>query len=106
VTDAPDLTHLLSPTDVGPVTPCSRVVSTSHQTGLVHDYLPTDDLIADHGAPRGGFLPEIIGYERLREIVHDQGAQLLVQSPGVTRSRVRPGSRHRPVGGPEPALKD
>lgn len=92
----------------------NRVVSTSHQTGLVHDHLPTDDLIAYHGARArggvgaifieatavhqsglltahtiGGFLPEIVGaYERLRDAVHDHGARLLVQLLHAGREQI------------------
>src|SRR5689334_18420735 len=82
---------LLSPVALGPVTLRNRVVSTSHQTSLVHDHLPTDDLVAYHEARArggvgaiffeatavhptglltphtlGGYLPGIVGgYERL-----------------------------------------
>ncbi len=46
---------LLTPVDLGPAHLRNRVVSTSHQTGLVHDHLPTDDLVAYHAArARGG----------------------------------------------------
>ena len=83
----------------------NRVVSTSHQTSLVQDHLPTDDLLAYHGARArggvgaifleatavhesglltahtiGGFHPQIVGaYERLCERVQEHGARLLVQ---------------------------
>jgi 2,4-dienoyl-CoA reductase-like NADH-dependent reductase (Old Yellow Enzyme family) len=96
---------LLTPVDLGPVTLANRVVSTSHQTGLVHDHLPTDDLCAYHAARArggvgaifleatavdpsglltshtlGGFLPEIVpGYRRLADAVHSHGSRLLVQ---------------------------
>src|SRR3712207_9375783 len=47
--------RLLEPLALGPVELPNRVVSTSHQTGLVHDHLPTPDLLAYHGArARGG----------------------------------------------------
>ena len=47
--------ELLTPVDLGPVRLMNRVVSTSHQTGLVHDHLPTPDLVAYHEArARGG----------------------------------------------------
>jgi 2,4-dienoyl-CoA reductase-like NADH-dependent reductase (Old Yellow Enzyme family) len=100
-----DLPHLLSPVAVGPLSLRNRVVSTSHQTGLVDDHLPTDDLLAYHEArARGGvgaifieataidlsglltghtiagFLPEIVPvYERLAERVHGHGARVFVQ---------------------------
>ncbi|MQA05355.1 MAG: FAD-dependent oxidoreductase [Streptosporangiales bacterium] len=47
MTDA-GLAHVLSPLTVGPVGLRNRVVSTAHQTGLVHDHLPTSDLVAYH----------------------------------------------------------
>jgi 2,4-dienoyl-CoA reductase-like NADH-dependent reductase (Old Yellow Enzyme family) len=47
--------HLLSPLDVGPVRLRNRVVSTSHQTGLVHDNVPGPELAAYHAErARGG----------------------------------------------------
>ncbi|MGH2915385.1 MAG: FAD-dependent oxidoreductase [Solirubrobacteraceae bacterium] len=100
-----DLPHLLSPTQVGPVTLRNRVVSTSHQTGLVHEHLPTEDLVAYHAARArggagaifleatavhpsgrltshtiGGFTPEIVpAYRELAGAVHEHGASLFVQ---------------------------
>ena len=97
--------QLLSPVRLGPVTLANRVVSTSHQTGLVHEHLPTDDLRAYHLARArggvgaifleataidptglltshtlGGFLPEIVpGYARLADAVHEHGSRLFVQ---------------------------
>jgi len=96
---------LLSPIDLGPARLRNRVVSTSHQTGLVHEYLPTDDMVAYHAARArggvgaifleatavdpsglltahtlGGFLPEIVpGYRALAAAVHEHDARLLVQ---------------------------
>ncbi len=96
---------LLSPVDVGPVRLRNRVVSTSHQTGLVHDHLPTDDLIAYHEAraeggagaifieatavhPNGlltahtiaGFLPEMVPvYRQLHDRLHAHDTRLFVQ---------------------------
>ena len=83
----------------------NRVVSTSHQTGLVHEHLPTADLVAYHAARArggvgaifieataidpsglltahtlGGFLPEIVpGYRALAAAAHEHDARLLVQ---------------------------
>ena len=83
----------------------NRVVSTSHQTSLVHDHLPTDDLVAYHAARAaggvgaifleatavdptglltahtlGGFLPAIVaGYDRLAGALHPHGTKLFVQ---------------------------
>ena len=96
---------LFSPISIGPVQLRNRVVSTSHQTGLVDEHLPTDDLIAYHEARArggvaavfleatavhpsglltshtiGGFAPEIVpAYERLGAAVRSHGARLLVQ---------------------------
>jgi 2,4-dienoyl-CoA reductase-like NADH-dependent reductase (Old Yellow Enzyme family) len=96
---------LLSPVDLGPARLRNRVVSTSHQTGLVHDHLPTDDLVAYHLARArggvgaifleatavdpsglltshtlGGFLPAIVpGYRRLADAAHANGTRLFVQ---------------------------
>jgi 2,4-dienoyl-CoA reductase-like NADH-dependent reductase (Old Yellow Enzyme family) len=97
--------QLLTPVDLGPVRLPNRVVSTSHQTGLVHDHLPTPDLIAYHTARArggvggifieatavdpsglltshtlGGFLPAMVdGYEELVGAVHEHGTKLFVQ---------------------------
>jgi 2,4-dienoyl-CoA reductase-like NADH-dependent reductase (Old Yellow Enzyme family) len=96
---------LLAPIDLGPVRLRNRIVSTSHQTGLVHEHLPTADLVAYHAARArggagaifleatavdpsglltshtlGGFLPAIVpGYRRLAEAVREQNCRLLVQ---------------------------
>ena len=43
------LDRLFSPLAIGSVTIPNRIVSTSHQTSLVHYHLPTDELIAYHG---------------------------------------------------------
>jgi 2,4-dienoyl-CoA reductase-like NADH-dependent reductase (Old Yellow Enzyme family) len=97
--------HLLAPLALGPVELRNRVVSTSHQTSLVHEHLPTDDLVAYHEARArggvgaifleatavhpsglltshtiGGYLPAIVpAYRRLGEAVRGHGARLLVQ---------------------------
>src|SRR4051794_4715326 len=96
---------LLTPVALGPVQLPNRVVSTSHQTSLVHDHLPTGDLVAYHAARAaggvgaifleatavhptglltphtlGGYLPEIAGgYERLAGAVRRHGTRLFVQ---------------------------
>ncbi len=96
---------LLSPWRVGPVALRNRVVSTSHQTGLVHDHLPTADLVAYHEARAaggaavivleatavdpsglltphtiGGFRPEVVAaYTELAGALHERGAKLFVQ---------------------------
>jgi 2,4-dienoyl-CoA reductase-like NADH-dependent reductase (Old Yellow Enzyme family) len=99
------LDHLFSPLALGPVTIQNRIVSTSHQTSLVHDHLPTDALIAYHEARArggtgllcveataihhtglltahtlGGYLPEIVPrYRLLSDAVHAHGTRILVQ---------------------------
>jgi 2,4-dienoyl-CoA reductase-like NADH-dependent reductase (Old Yellow Enzyme family) len=96
---------LLSPIDLGPLRLANRVVSTSHQTSLVHDHLPTDELLAYHESRArggvgtifleatavhasglltahtvGGFLPEIVAaYRRLGERLHPHDTKLMVQ---------------------------
>jgi 2,4-dienoyl-CoA reductase-like NADH-dependent reductase (Old Yellow Enzyme family) len=46
---------LLSPVRLGPATLRNRIVSTSHQTSLVHDGVPTEDFLAYQEArARGG----------------------------------------------------
>src|SRR6059036_2082905 len=99
------LDRLFSPLALGPVTIPNRIVSTSHQTSLVHDHLPTDALIAYHEARArggagllcveataihhtglltahtlGGYLPEIVPrYRRLSDAVHAHDTVLTVQ---------------------------
>ena len=99
------LDSLFAPLEIGTHTIRNRIVSTSHQTSLVHDHLPTGDLIAYHEARArggaglivveataihhtglltahtiGGYLPEIVPvYRRLSEAVHQHGASLFVQ---------------------------
>jgi 2,4-dienoyl-CoA reductase-like NADH-dependent reductase (Old Yellow Enzyme family)/thioredoxin reductase len=99
------LDRLFAPLALGPVTIRNRIVSTSHQTTLVHDHLPTDDLIAYHRARAaggaglivieatavhstglltphtlGGYLPEIVpAYRRLADAVHEHDARLVSQ---------------------------
>ena len=49
------LDRLFSPLRVGPVQLQNRIVSTAHQTTLVHEHLPTEDFVAYHEArARGG----------------------------------------------------
>ena len=42
--------RLFSPLALGPVELRNRIVSTAHQTTLVHEHLPTDDFVAYHEA--------------------------------------------------------
>src|SRR5215218_1678120 len=49
------LEHLFRPLTIGTAELPCRIVSTAHQTTLVHDHLPTDDFVAYQGArARGG----------------------------------------------------
>ncbi len=83
----------------------NRIVSTAHQTTLVHEHLPTDDFVAYHEARArggvglivleatavdesglltshtlGGYLPEIVdGYRRVAAAVKPHGTRLFVQ---------------------------
>lgn len=96
---------LLSPLRLGPVEVPNRIVSTAHQTTLVHNHLPTDDFVAYHEARArggtglivleatavdesglltshtlGGYLPEIVGgYRRVAAAVQPHGTRLFVQ---------------------------
>src|SRR3954465_15897618 len=95
----------LPPRPPRPATLRNRVVSTAHQTSLVHDHLPTDDLVAYHEARArggvgavfleatavhetglltahtiGGYLPAIApAYRRLGDAVRAHGTRLFVQ---------------------------
>jgi 2,4-dienoyl-CoA reductase-like NADH-dependent reductase (Old Yellow Enzyme family)/thioredoxin reductase len=99
------LESLRSPLALGGVELPNRIVSTAHQTTLVHGHLPTDDFVAYHEARArggtglivleatavhpsglltphtlGGYLPEIApGYRRVAEAVHRHGTRLFVQ---------------------------
>jgi 2,4-dienoyl-CoA reductase-like NADH-dependent reductase (Old Yellow Enzyme family) len=101
----PAYEHVLSPVDLGPVRLRNRVVSTAHQTGLVHDHLPTDDLVAYHAErARGGigavfveasavhasglltahtigaYLPTAVGaLGRMADAVHAADGRILIQ---------------------------
>ncbi|HXY83859.1 MAG TPA: FAD-dependent oxidoreductase [Gaiellaceae bacterium] len=102
---ASTLEHLFSPLTLGPVELENRIVSTAHQTTLVHDHLPSDDFVAYHEARArggaglivleatavhpsglltphtlGGYLPELVrGYRRVVEAVRPTGTRLFVQ---------------------------
>ena len=125
---------LLSEVRLGPAVLRNRVVSTAHQTGLVHDHLPTDDLVAYHEARArggvgaifieatathetglltahtiGGYLPGIVGaYERLGAAVRaPRRAALRAALPRRPRADRRSRRCRRaiaPVGGADPAL--
>jgi 2,4-dienoyl-CoA reductase-like NADH-dependent reductase (Old Yellow Enzyme family)/thioredoxin reductase len=99
------LDALLSPLELGPVELRNRIVSTAHQTTLVHEHLPTDDFVAYHEArarggvglivveatavdPSGLLTPHTLagyregstaGFARVAEAVRPHGARLFVQ---------------------------
>ena len=110
--------HLFTPLALGPIELASRIVSTSHQTSLVHDHLPTDELVAYHAerarggvglilieatavhpsgllTPHtlGGYLPEIVdGYRRLAAAVppaRQRGSACSSSTAVASRSRAR-----------------
>jgi 2,4-dienoyl-CoA reductase-like NADH-dependent reductase (Old Yellow Enzyme family) len=95
----------MRPLQLGSTEISCRVVSTAHQTTLVHDHLPTADFVAYQEARAaggagliimeavaiapsglltahtlGGYLPEMVdGYRRVNEAVHRHGSKLFVQ---------------------------
>jgi 2,4-dienoyl-CoA reductase-like NADH-dependent reductase (Old Yellow Enzyme family) len=97
--------NLLTPFRLGPVELRNRIVSTSHQTNLVHDHVPTDDFVAYQEArarggaaavfieatavhPSGrltahticGYVPEVVpAYRRLGEVLRGHGSRLFLQ---------------------------
>ena len=99
------LERLFSPLRLGPVELANRIVSTAHQTTLVHDHLPTDEFVAYHEArarggaglivleatavhPSGrltpatlaGYADEIVpAYRRVLDAVRPHGTKLFVQ---------------------------
>ena len=113
------LESLFSPLELGPVEIRNRVVSTSHQTSLVHDHLPTDDLIAYHRARAaggaglivveatavhptglltahtvGGYLPEIVPvWRRMSAAVKEHGTRLICQLFHGGREMIASGTR-------------
>ena len=113
------LDSLFSPLALGPVTIQNRVVSTSHQTSLVHDHLPTDDLIAYHRARAaggaglivveataihptglltahtvGGYLPAIVPvWRRMSAAVQEHGTRLVCQLFHGGREMIASGTR-------------
>jgi 2,4-dienoyl-CoA reductase-like NADH-dependent reductase (Old Yellow Enzyme family)/thioredoxin reductase len=99
------LDHLLAPLEIGPATLPCRIVSTSHQTTLVADHLPTEDFVAYQGARAAGgagmivmeavavapsglltahtlagyFDATVDGYRRIAAAVQPHGTKLFVQ---------------------------
>src|SRR5918992_5828340 len=99
------LDHLSSPRAIGPAELACRIVSTAHQTTLVHDHLPTGDFVAYQQARArggtglivmeavaiassglltshtiGGYLDGIVdAYRRVGAAVQGEGTKLFVQ---------------------------
>jgi 2,4-dienoyl-CoA reductase-like NADH-dependent reductase (Old Yellow Enzyme family)/thioredoxin reductase len=99
------LDHLFRPLAIGPAELPCRIVSTAHQTTLVHDHLPTEDFVAYQQARArggaglivmeavaiapsglltahtlGGYLDGMVdGYRRVAEAVQAEGTKLFVQ---------------------------
>jgi 2,4-dienoyl-CoA reductase-like NADH-dependent reductase (Old Yellow Enzyme family)/thioredoxin reductase len=97
--------ELFQPLQIGTAEIRCRIVSTSHQTTMVRDHLPTDEFVAYQQARArggvgliimeavavspsglltahtlGGYLEDMVGgYRRVSEAVHSHGAQLFVQ---------------------------
>jgi 2,4-dienoyl-CoA reductase-like NADH-dependent reductase (Old Yellow Enzyme family) len=113
--------HVLSPVSLGPVELPVRIVSTSHQTNLVHDHVPTEGA---RGLPRGarprrvdaiflkatavhptglltrhaiaGFRPAVIpAYRRLASTLHAHTRTLGQRLPRRPRADRRRASRPR-----------
>ena len=85
------LDHLLAPLAVGPATLPCRIVSTSHQTTLVEDHLPTEDFVAYQEArARGG--AGLIVMEAVA--VAPSGCSPPTPSPGTS---TRPSSGYRRI---------
>jgi 2,4-dienoyl-CoA reductase-like NADH-dependent reductase (Old Yellow Enzyme family)/thioredoxin reductase len=100
-----ELQSLFSPLSLGSVEIPNRIVSTAHQTTLVHNHLPTDDFVAYHEArARGGvgmiimeasavvpsglltshtvgaYLDDVsASFRRVADTVHEHGTKLFVQ---------------------------
>jgi 2,4-dienoyl-CoA reductase-like NADH-dependent reductase (Old Yellow Enzyme family)/thioredoxin reductase len=114
------LEQLFSPLRIGAVELPNRIVSTAHQTTLVHDHLPTDDFVAYHEARARGGAGMIVleatavdrpglltghtlagfdealvpGLVRVREAVHAHGTRLFLQLLHGGREQIA--SRPRP----------
>lgn len=99
------LDALFTPLNIGPVELPCRIISTSHQTTMVRDHLPTKDFVAYQEARArggvgliimeavavapsglltahtlGGYLPQMVdAYRTVVEAVHAHGAKLFVQ---------------------------
>ena len=97
--------ELFQPLQIGTAEIPCRIVSTSHQTTMVHDHLPTDEFVAYQQARArggvgliimeavavspsglltahtlGGYLKDMVGgYRRVADAVHAHGVKLFVQ---------------------------
>ena len=97
--------ELFQPLQIGTAEIPCRIVSTSHQTTMVHDHLPTDEFVAYRQARArggvgliimeavavspsglltahtlGGYLKDMVGgYRRVADAVHAHGVKLFVQ---------------------------
>ena len=115
------LDHLFEPLALGPATLPNRIVSTSHQTSLVRDHLPTEALVAYHEERARGGVGFVVleatavhesgllhahtlagyrdgiadGYRRIAAAVQRHGTRVAVQlfHGGGSRSRARRGHR-------------
>ena len=111
--------HLLSPLALGPIEIRNRIVSTSHQTSLVVDSLPTNDLVAYQQARAAGgagllsveasspdpsgqlsdhqiaaYCPEVVPMlAKIADAVHAEGAKLLIQICHGGREQITGGYR-------------
>ena len=113
------LESLFRPLSLGPAELPNRIVSTSHQTNLVREHLPTADFVAYHEArarggtglvvleatavdPSGrlhphslaGYVDGIVdGYRRVAEAVRPHGTRLFVQLFHGGRDRIESAPR-------------
>ena len=111
--------HLLAPLQIGPTQIRNRIVSTSHQTSLVADSLPTDDLVAYQQARAAGgagllsveasapdpsgqlsdhqiaaYRPEVVPMlAKIADAVHSEGAKLFIQLCHGGREQITGGYR-------------
>ncbi len=118
--------QLLTPLQLGPVEIRNRIVSTSHQTGLVADSLPTDDLVAYQQARAAGgagllsveasspdpsgqlsehqiaaYRPEVVpALAKIADAVHAHGAKLFIQLCHGGREQVTGGGYRAPAVAP------
>ena len=85
---------------LGPVELPNRIVSTAHQTTLVHDHLPTDEFVAYHEARAAGGTGMIV---LEATAVHESGT---ADRPHPCRLRARDRRRLPPRGRGRPPARD